>query len=162
MNDAKTTAEALPRPWAAWASIAARLALGAVLVVAGAGKAAAPTEDFAAVIEAYAILPVGLTLPVAAALPWAELLIGYALLGGFMTRWAAAAAAGLFSAFVLGMASTLARGISLHNCGCWGFNWHVPVPVSISLDIVLAGAAVWLRLKGRPMFSLDRWVTEGS
>lgn len=148
--------------WLPWAGLAVRLLAGWVLAFSGAGKAGAPAQEFAAAIEAYAILPPDMALPAAALLPWAEVLAGFALLFGWHTRWAAACAAGLFGLFIAALGSTLARGIELADCGCFGFGWHLAPTQTIFLDIVLAAGAAWLFIHSATALSLDGWAKEGS
>lgn len=141
------------------AVLAARLAAGALLVYSGALKASAPAEEFAVVIETYQLLPPGSATTLAALLPWAEILLGWALLLGWMTRAAAAGAAGLFGMFVLALLSTKARGIDLPNCGCFG-GVIMPKPsVMIVIDLVLLGLAVLAFRRGPAGPSLDNWST---
>lgn len=138
-----------------------RLLAGSVLVYAGATKAAGPSEEFALVISYYQILPRDMTLSMAALLPWLEVLTGWALLLGASTRYAAAAAGGLFGAFLLALASTLARGIALPNCGCFGDGLHFTVPQALAFDSCLLGLS-WLAFRsGGKVLSLDRWASGG-
>lgn len=138
-----------------------RALVGAVLVYAGATKAAGPTEEFALIISYYNILPRDMLMSTAAFLPWAEVLLGWALLLGVMTRWAAAAAGGLFGFFLLALASTLARGIALPNCGCFGDGVHFTVPQALAFDALML-ALCWCAWRaGRARLSLDNWVEPG-
>jgi uncharacterized membrane protein YphA (DoxX/SURF4 family) len=138
-----------------------RLAVGGVLVYAGATKAAGPSEEFALVISYYRLLPRDLTLSMAAFLPWVELLVGWSLLLGVLTRMAAAAAGGLFGMFLLALASTLARGIELPNCGCFGDALHFTIPQALLFDSCMLGLC-WLAFQGgREWLSLDSWASGG-
>ncbi|NNN05992.1 MAG: DoxX family membrane protein, partial [Elusimicrobia bacterium] len=85
------------------AVLAARLAVGAVLVYAGAAKASAPAEEFANVIVSYGLVGPDLALPLAAFLPWIELAVGWALVLGVGARAASAAAAAMFAMFVFAL-----------------------------------------------------------
>ena len=148
--------------WLSWLGLAARVIVGAVLAFSGAGKAGSPVEEFAAAIEAYDILPQGLVMPAAAILPWAETLAGFALLGGWLTRGSAAAAFGLFAAFITALLSTMARRFELVDCGCFGFGLHLAPSQTVFLDAVLACAAAWIFFNPRTALSLDSWAKEGS
>ncbi len=143
--------------WLPWAGLAARLVVGAVLVVSGALKAAGAPEEFAIVISFYRIVPDSMVMSLAAILPWIELFVGWALILGYFTKQAAAAAIGLSSVFFLALLSTKLRGFNLPNCGCFGATWHVPPSATMGLDAALiALAAVALRHGGRRA-SLDNW-----
>ncbi|MBI4676522.1 MAG: DoxX family membrane protein [Elusimicrobia bacterium] len=150
------------RPGLAWAGLAMRILVGGVLALSGAGKAGAPPEEFAAAIEAYALVPPALILPIAVLVPWAEVVAGFALLAGWLTRWTAAAAAGLFGVFITALSSTMVRGIELADCGCFGFGFRLAPSQTVFLDIFLAGAACWLFLHAETALSLDAWAKEGS
>lgn len=141
--------------------LAGRLVAGGVLVYAGATKAAGPTEEFALVISYYNILPRDMLMSTAAFLPWGELLIGWALVLGVCTRWAAAAAGGLFGFFLLALASTLARGIALPNCGCFGDGIHFTVPQALAFDSLMLALCWCAWQAGRARLSLDNWVEPG-
>lgn len=140
--------------------LAGRLLAGAVLVYAGATKAAGPAEEFALVIGSYQLLGKDASMSAAAFLPWAELLLGWALLLGFRLRLAAAGAGALFVAFVFALASVQLRGIELPNCGCLGDGIHLLPWQAFLLDaVLLAGcAAAW---KAAPRLTLDGWVDSG-
>lgn len=143
------------------AALFGRLAVGAVLVYAGAGKAAAPAEEFAVVIEAYGLIPPSQALAVAGLLPWAELLIGWALLLGVRARGAALAAGGLFAAFLLALGSTLARGVPLPNCGCFGDAVHFTLPQALAFDALMLLLCVAAFRCGPGGWSLDSWKERG-
>src|SRR5690242_9347827 len=98
----------------------ARIVVGGVLVYAGFMKASGPSAEFAGIIAAYKILPPPMVTPVSIGLPYIEMWIGLFLLTGLYTRQAAVAAMALSSIFLLALASTLARGIDLASCGCFG------------------------------------------
>jgi len=143
------------------AALAARLAAGAVLVYAGASKAAGPAEEFAYIISAYDVIPRDFTLPAAALMPWIELLVGWALILGFRTRLAAAAAGALFLAFVLAVGSTVLRGIALPNCGCFGESLHFSPAQAFVMDACLL-ALCWFGWRMGPgPASLDSWTERG-
>ena len=59
---------------------------------------------------------------VAVALPWVELVAGALLITGVWRREAAAVTAVLLAIFVAAVASTLARGIDIQNCGCFALD----------------------------------------
>lgn len=140
----------------------ARLILGGVLLVAGALKVGALGESVLAV-RAYQLLPYELTEPVGTVLPFAEVALGLALITGTFTRVAGLLGALLMVAFIIGIASAWARGLTL-DCGCFGGGGQIPAeeafaayPWEIARDIGLAACGVWLTLWPRTPFSVDAW-----
>lgn len=159
MNGAKT---ALPAPGPAdWLAVLARVAVGLVLIIAGAAKASSAPEEFAYIIEQYQLIGGDAALTIATFMPWLELLVGYALVFGWMTRPAAIAAAGMFGAFTIALGSTKLRGIDLPNCGCFGASWHMPPSATMVLDFLLLFVCLAAFARGRERFSLDKWAEAG-
>lgn len=143
-------------------SLAARLVVGLVLVVSGVMKAAAPPEEFAVIIENYHLLPSpDAILTLAALLPWLEVALGFCLIFGFMTTSASAAAGVLFTVFITVLLSTIARGIHLPSCGCFGFGWHPSPLQTILLDSALAACSFLAFRGGDRILSLDNWRRSG-
>jgi uncharacterized membrane protein YphA (DoxX/SURF4 family) len=140
-----------------WISTAARLVLGAVLVVAGALKIADPQASVAAV-RAYELLPAGLATIVGWGLPFLELVLGLLLLTGIAVRPTALATAVLLAVFVAAVASAAARGLSI-DCGCFGGGGAVPpgqtaYAAEIVRDLGLLAAAGWLVARPQSRLSL--------
>ena len=144
-----------------WLGLAARVVLGAVLIVSGATKTSAPKEEFAVVIEAYDLVPADAAQTLSALLPWAELTLGFALVFGFLTPLSSAAGGLMMLVFIGAILSTKARGIELPNCGCFGGKIHPPPLVTAAIDAVLVilAAAAW-RFGGERL-SLDNWAGQG-
>ena len=141
--------------------LAARVIVGAILVYAGATKAAGPAEEFAIVIGSYDVLPREMVLTAATFLPWVEMLIGWSLVLGFRLRVAAAAAGALFASFLFALVLVQAKGIQLPNCGCLGDAVHMTPPQALLFDTCLS-ALCWLTWKSAPApLSLDSWVEGG-
>ena len=84
----------------------------------GALKVGDPDASVRAV-QAYRLLPTDVAEVVGYVLPAVEIGLGLLLLLGLMTRVAAAAALILLVAFVIGVSSAWARGLSI-DCGCFG------------------------------------------
>jgi uncharacterized membrane protein YphA (DoxX/SURF4 family) len=141
--------------------VAARLIVGAVLVYAGATKAAGPAEEFALVIGAYQVLPKDMLLSMAAFLPWVELLLGWALILGAERRAAAAGAGVLFGGFLLALLSVIARGIELPNCGCFGDGVHFTPPQALLFDLALVSLCFVSWKAGDSKLSLDSLTRPG-
>ncbi len=144
---------------AACCSLLARMIVGGVLLYAGFMKAVGPSAEFAALIEAYKILPPSLLSPLALALPWIEMWLGTFLIFGFFTRPSAAAATLLFTVFLAALASTLVRGIDLASCGCFGADALSP-RYTIILDSVLMVLSIILTVlsKDSCRWSLDTYL----
>lgn len=142
-----------------WISTALRLGLAAVLLWSGGAKVSEPSQAVMAV-QAYQILPASLGEFVGYALPLFELAIGVALLVGAATRISAIVAGALMSAFVVGVASAWARGLSI-DCGCFGGGGVVPegdanyLPVLLR-DLSFAAMAAWLVVHPATRWAIDR------
>lgn len=144
-------------------TLALRLGLGVPLLYAGFTKAMAPVMEFAAVIDAYKILPSSLIPLLALLLPYVEMGIGLYLITGFMTRWSAAVTAGLFGIFLAALASTKLRGIDLVSCGCFGAMTLSPAKTMMIDGVLLSLALVLAVLSKSPhRWSLDGWLSSGS
>jgi uncharacterized membrane protein YphA (DoxX/SURF4 family) len=123
-----------------------RLALGGLLIIAGALKLSDPTA-FAGEIVNYRLLP-SLAPWLAATLPVLEMTLGLLLIAG-PRRWRRASALAAFAllvVFTVAVAQVVARGINV-SCGCFGGN-SGPVTLStVARDLALtamAGAILWL------------------
>lgn len=151
-----------PSPIPPSLAMAARLAVGLLLVISGTMKAAAPPEEFSVILENYQILSsADALLTIATFLPWLEVVLGFCFLFGFLTRAAAAAAVVMFVTFIGALLTTIGRGIHLPNCGCFGFGWHPSPGQTIFMDSLLTVCAVLAFLKGRAILSLDNWCSTG-
>jgi uncharacterized membrane protein YphA (DoxX/SURF4 family) len=130
-----------------WVVTAARLLLGAVLLVAGALKLPDPAAAVRAV-RAYRLLPEALVGPVAFGLPVLEIAVGSALLAGVFVRTAAIAAAVLMVVFLAAVGSAWARGLQI-DCGCFGGGGQVAAgraayPGEVARDVGLLVVALAL------------------
>ena len=137
----------------------ARMLVGGVWVVAGALKLPDPNENVRAV-RAYDLLPESVVPVVGHALPILEILVGLCLLLGLLTRAAATVSALLLVAFVIGVASAWARGLSI-ECGCFGggagpaANARAKYPWEIARDIGLLALSAWLVGRPRTPWAID-------
>jgi len=130
-----------------WLGTAARLLVGAVLVVAGALKLPDPAAALRAV-RAYRLLPEAVAGPVAFGLPVVEIAVGLALLAGVFVRTAALAAALLMVVFLVAVGSAWARGLQI-DCGCFGGGGQVAAgrtayPAEVARDVGLLLVALAL------------------
>lgn len=139
--------------------LAARLLLGGVMLVAGALKVAKP-EVSARAVQAYQLLPFDLAAYIGYGLPILELVLGALLIAGLFTRTAAAVSGVLLVAFIVGIASAWARGLSI-DCGCFGEGGTIAPSETryleeILRDVGLLLCAAWLVIRPRTAYSLER------
>jgi uncharacterized membrane protein YphA (DoxX/SURF4 family) len=123
-----------------WLTLAARLAVGALFVVAGALKLGDPTA-FASEIANYRFLP-QLAPWLAVALPPVEIVVGAALVVApwKWRRAAALAAMGLLVMFLVGIIHVVRAGINV-DCGCFGGNTGPVTAWTALRDLVLLASA---------------------
>jgi len=141
-----------------WVGLLARLVTGGVWIAAGAAKLLDPAESVAAV-RAYQLLPGNLAEPVGQLLPVVEIVVGVTLVVGLLTRGAAVVSALLFTAFIIGIASVWARGISI-DCGCFGGGGYdadatSKYPWEIARDAVLLLASLFIAWLSSTRLALD-------
>jgi uncharacterized membrane protein YphA (DoxX/SURF4 family) len=147
------------RTWAPWIGVLARLVVGGVWVVAGVLKLPDPAENVRTV-RAYQILPESVVPTVGHGLPILEILVGGCLLLGLLTRVAGVLSALMQLAFVIGIASVWARGLSI-DCGCFGgganptANAQAAYPWDIARDVGLLLLSVLLAWRPRTPLSVD-------
>lgn len=149
------------RPWRDWAGLAARLILGGVLLIAGLLKIGSLEQSVLAV-RGYQLFDLTWQRIIGYALPVVEIIGGVALIIGLFTRLAGAAGAALMLAFVAGIASAWARGLSL-DCGCFGGGGTVDPGQTqylqdIARDVGLMACGVWLAIRPRTAFAVDNWL----
>jgi uncharacterized membrane protein YphA (DoxX/SURF4 family) len=141
-----------------WVGLVLRLVVGGVWIVAAAIKLPDPAQSVAAV-RAYQLLPGNLVTPVGQLLPVIEIVVGLMLVIGLLTRGAAVISSILFVAFIIGIASVWARGITI-DCGCFGGGGTDPdaaskYPWEIARDVALLGASLFLVWLPSTRLSLD-------
>ena len=142
-----------------WISTIMRIGLAGVLLWSGGAKVSEPRQAVMAV-QAYEILPTSVGEFVGYALPLFELALGLALLLGVATRISAVVAGALMTAFVVGVASAWARGLSI-DCGCFGGGGAVAEGEANYLPVLLrdagfAAMAAWLVVFPATKWALDR------
>lgn len=147
------------RPVLSWVTTAARLVLGAVLIVSGALKITAPAISVQAV-RAYELLPEPLVQIVGYGLPVIEIIIGALLVVGLFTRTVAVISGLVMAAFVIGVASAWARGLRI-DCGCFGGGGQLadgedPNYLWVLLrDFGLLACAAWIVARPPGRFAMD-------
>jgi uncharacterized membrane protein YphA (DoxX/SURF4 family) len=148
-----------------WVSLAARLLLGGVMLVAGALKVTDP-EAATQAVRAYELLPQGFDGVVGLLLPFLEIGIGLLLIVGYGVR-AAAVAAGVFMVlFIAAVSSAWARGLAI-DCGCFGGGGQVAPGDTkylqeILRDVGLLVVAGWLFLNPLSRFALESETSTGA
>lgn len=120
-------------------------------------KAADPLQTVVAV-RAYQLLPEAAVTPVANLLPFLEIGLGLLLLTGVGVRLCAIGSAAVLVAFLYGVSSAWARGLSI-DCGCFGGGGAADVGAwdylsEIGRDTVFLIAAVWLFTRPRTPVAL--------
>ncbi len=133
----------------------ARVAMGILLVVAGASKIG-HANVFAQEIAGFRILATPLVAPLSLLLPLFELGVGAYLTIGLYTRVAALLASAEFCVFAIAIASAVMRGIST-SCGCFGPNDHsVTSWPEVARDVALALVCGFVAMRAPGMLSVDR------
>ena len=127
-----------------------RLSLAAVNLGAALGKAL-DLPGFVQVLETYQLFPAWSWWPLAIAAVAGEALLGVWLLMGWRLEVAAWLTALVAASYGVILTITLARGITLENCGCFGvflarrLVWHSPLE-----DVAMLAASCLLAvLHGR-------------
>ncbi|MGV8908615.1 MAG: DoxX family protein [Propionicimonas sp.] len=149
------------RPWQEWVTLAARLILGVTLLVAGLLKV---TQLDASILSVrlYQLLPWDSTTFIGIALPILEVAMGLLLITGTFTRISAVVGSLLMVAFIFGIASVWARGISI-DCGCFGGGGAIEAsltqyPLEILRDTGLLLTGAWTVWRPRAPFAVDNWL----
>ena len=141
-----------------WVSLACRLGLAAVLITAAVTKY--PPALSIQAVEAYDLFPTEVARLIGYTLPLFELALALLLLLGLATRYAGAIGAILMVAFIAGIVSARARGLSI-DCGCFGGGGQVDpgettYGLSIARDIAFGSMGAFIAIWPRSPFALDR------
>lgn len=149
------------RPWQEWVTLAARIILGVTLLVAGLLKVTRLDASVQSV-RLYQLLPWEITALIGSVLPILEIAVGLLLITGTFTRLSAVLGSALMLAFIIGIASVWARGISI-DCGCFGGGGEVEAsktqyPLEIARDAGLLLAGAWAVWRPKAPFAVDNWL----
>ncbi|MES2710561.1 MAG: MauE/DoxX family redox-associated membrane protein [Pseudomonadota bacterium] len=117
--------------------------LALVFLATGLGKAL-DVAGFAAVLGTYRLLPADLLGPVAALVVAVELAIVAGLVRPRWRRGAAVAAALVAAGNATVLVATLARGITLENCGCFGVFLARPLSWAMPAEDLALFALAWV------------------
>ncbi len=145
-----------------YATLASRIVLGGVFVVAGATKIPNPGA-LAAAIRSYELsLPEWFVSLSAHALPYLEVLLGLYLLAGLFTKISAWATNGLTLLFLLALLQGVVRGLEI-DCGCFGSSAgetsNLWLAAARDVGLLALGLHVALAPLGR--FSVDALLRRG-
>ncbi len=138
-----------------WLVFVLRVALGGLLIVAGALKVTHP-EWLASVIAGFRLLPSPVIVPLAVALPPIELIFGFYLVIGLFTRVSAITVGVMFLAYAAAIASVVVRHIPA-GCGCFGpgdaatADWP-----HVLFDLILAAVAFFVARMAPGALALER------
>jgi uncharacterized membrane protein YphA (DoxX/SURF4 family) len=127
-----------------------RFAIAALLLVTATGKVL-DLRGFASVLETYRAFPDEALIPLAVLIPLLEVALAAWLLTGRRLPSAALASAAMHAAYGVWAGVTLARGISVPNCGCFGVFLTRPLTWGTVLeDGVMVAASLALAALARP------------
>jgi uncharacterized membrane protein YphA (DoxX/SURF4 family) len=139
-----------------------RVAIGALLMVAGILKAHDGFHVTADAIVGYRLLPSFAVIPLAVFLPYFEIGLGGYLLVGLFTRAVAVIAAVQFAIFTLAVATVVARHIQI-SCGCFGAgDTTVATWFDVARDAVLVLLAAFVAWKAPGALAVDTHLGAGS
>lgn len=130
-----------------------RLLLGGIFLAAALEKIQYPVS-FAEMVEHYQLLPFQVGVWLALVLPYLELVLGLALVLGFLSRSCALLAAGLSIVFGLASFSAWWRGLDV-SCGCFHSQGPPVSWIHSLLDIGLLALAILILRIGPGRWALD-------
>lgn len=142
-----------------WIGAVARLVVGGVWVVAGLLKVPDPAENVRAV-RAYQLAPEAVVPALGHALPLVEVVVGVCLVLGLLTRLMSGVSGLMLVAFIVGISSAWARGLSI-ECGCFGGGGgpaegaSAKYPWEIARDVGLLLLSAWLIWRPRTPWAAD-------
>jgi len=139
-------------------TLASRLIVGIMLIYASYYKIIEPAT-FAKSIWYYHMVPGDLINLMALILPWLEMLCGLALILGIWYRGAVLWSNVLLLVFIVALASTIARGLSI-DCGCfkagksatapaWDALWFDLVAIVFALQMWFSRSRKWMLCASR-------------
>jgi len=145
-------------PWLQGISLAARLLVGFVMLIAGAGKLGA-IEQFGHNIYNYGLLPLSLVNIAALIFIWVEIAVGVLLIVGAAVRGSALLSGALLLLFIGAVLWAMSQGLEI-DCGCFGnANGEGGVKVGwpkVLENFGLLAASIFLIYFPRSYFSLDQ------
>jgi uncharacterized membrane protein YphA (DoxX/SURF4 family) len=143
-----------------WIGIVSRVVVGVIWIWAAWAKLSDPDPRASVyAVRAYRLLPEAIVPFVGHALPIVEILVGALLILGVFIRPMAVVSSLMFVAFIIGIASVWARGLSI-DCGCFGgggyeANAASKYPWEIARDAGLLLLSLYLVWRPRSPLSVD-------
>jgi len=131
-------------------TIALRLLLGGLFIIASISKILAP-EQFVLTVINYGLIPDNLARVYGWIIPWLELFIGCSLLLGIFIRFVSILSQPLIITFMVASSFALVNG-SATTCSCFGKFFSLSHPVSLSLDAIMILASWFLILNKTPEY----------
>jgi uncharacterized membrane protein YphA (DoxX/SURF4 family) len=128
-----------------------RGALGAIFVLAGAGKLPEQAK-FVEVVSDYGLLSYGLAQAYGSVLPWLELVLGSFLVAGLLSRISAGVSILTIASFLV------ANGTAVYKyefCPCFGDAVLVKTSDALVMDVAMLAMAFLILLCGSGALSLD-------
>jgi len=139
-----------------------RIIAGGTLIFSGISKIISETA-FVEEVEDYELLPEVMIDIFAAALPWVEVIVGWLLIIGLLSRIAAGVGALTVLSFVIANSIVLYRGLNM-DCPCFGDSASVPTEIALGIDCVLFLMTLQILLRhgdflnlGKMLFTKHRW-----
>jgi len=139
-----------------------RLLIAALFLYSGIQKLSAPSENFEEVLRMYEVFPEFSIAFLSHFVPLAEIVMGILLAIGLFTRQALLGALVFFFSFITVLSRALLLKIPLEDCGCFGGRIHLPLTVTLGMDIGFFILALLLYLAKPSAFSLDTALRTGS
>jgi uncharacterized membrane protein YphA (DoxX/SURF4 family) len=143
--------------------LVARLIIGGALLIAGL-LSIVNLRRSVVKVQAYELpIPEFLVTLIGYCLPVVEIVVGAAILAGFLTRWTAAIGGFLMIVYIAGIASAWARGLNI-DCGCFtpgGMlepGQDTKYLTDIVRDIGFLACSVWLVIFPTSRISIDSWI----
>ncbi len=144
--------------------VVARILLGCIFIVSGFEKLISPYENFLYIVQGYELGNRLLEDVTAQIIPWVEFLTGVFLLLGLHLKFTLRVAWFLWAAFIVIIIQAIWRNLPLDECGCFGSLITLPLPATMTLDILLLILTTLARkfIDKTSAFSLDRFFQKNS
>ncbi|MGI5950313.1 MAG: DoxX family protein [Brooklawnia sp.] len=153
----------ITRDWRDWVGLAARIALGLGLMIAGLLKVGR-LDGNVAQVELYQLpLPPWAEVAIGYAQPFIEIVVGLMLLAGLFTRINGALGALAMAAFIAGIAWAWSKGLRI-DCGCFTPGGQLDPSEEtqyirdILRDLAWLACGVWLTIRPRSVLAVDNWL----
>lgn len=127
-------------------TLAVRLLVGGTLIFSGVTKLTEHSE-FVTIVNSYDLLPEVLGTKYAMVLPWLEFIFGAYLILGIQIRLSALVSVLMAISFTVANINVIVRGDE-HCASCFGDVLTLPVAYSLSIDMLIIMAGVFLVIMG--------------